>query len=248
MRTYKRKPGSRAYVTNYSADQLDRAVRRVARGESILTASRKHNIPYGTLYNRVHHLHIKKVGTPFRLTSETEQLVVNAVQKLGQWKVPLDGLDVRFLVKSYLDKQGVADNRFKNNLPGIDWLKSFMKRHCLTARLADNVKPSWAEINAVTVGSYFDELECTLEGVDASNIYNYDDMNVSDNPGSKHIICHRGLKRIERKIDHSKSCISLMFCGSATGVYLPPMVVYKAQNVYTVSEWVSSFLTAHQHN
>lgn len=137
-------------------------------------------------------------------------------------------------MKSYLDKQRVTDNRFNNNLPGIDWLKSFMKRHNLTSRLADNVKPSRAEIDAQSVNSYFDELEQTLKGIDP-NIYNYDETNVSDNPGSKQIICHHGLKRVERKIEHSKSCLSVMFCGGATGVYLPPMIVYKAKNIY--AEW-----------
>ena len=37
---------------------------------------------------------------------------------------------------------------------------------------------------------------------------------------------------VERKVEHSKQSISIMFCGSATGEHLPPMIVYKAQNVY----------------
>ena len=45
----------------------------------------------------------------------------------------------------------------------------------------------------------------------------------------------RGLKRVKRKMQHSKSSVSLMFCGNALGEYLPPMVVYRAQNIYT--EW-----------
>ena len=50
-------------------------------------------------------------------TSETRHQRMH--QSCGD--IPLDGFDVRLLVKSYLDKQGVTDNRF-NNLPGIDWL------------------------------------------------------------------------------------------------------------------------------
>ena len=33
--------------------------------------------------------------------------------------------------------------------------------------------------------------------------------------------------------DSTKSCISVMFCGSATGEILPPYVVYKSMNCYT---------------
>jgi DDE superfamily endonuclease len=55
-------------------------------------------------------------------------------------------------------------------------------------------------------------------------------------PERSESICHRGLKRVERKMEHTKSFVSLMFCGNATGEYLPPMVVYKSQNVY--QEWM----------
>jgi len=60
---YKRKPGPPRiqYATNYSADHMDCALRRIARGDSMLKASKKYNILYGTLYNKVNHLHTKKV-------------------------------------------------------------------------------------------------------------------------------------------------------------------------------------------
>ena len=40
---------------------------------------------------------------------------------------------------------------------------------------------------------------------------------------------------MERKIQHSKTCMSLMYCGNAVGQFLPPVVVYKSQNCY--NEW-----------
>jgi len=134
---------------------------------------------------------------------------------------------------SYLDRSGVHDARFRNNCPGDDWLKSFVSRNRLTQRLADNVKPARAEITNENVNKYFDELQESLKDVPADNIYNYDETNVTDDPGAKTVVCRCGLKRIERKIQHSKSAISIMYCGSAAGVFLPPMAVYKAQNCYT---------------
>ena len=46
------------------------------------------------------------------------------------------------------------------------------------------------------------------------------------------IVVRRGRNSVERKIDHSKASNSVMFCGNATGVMLPPMVVYKAKFLY----------------
>ena len=233
-RVYKTKPGSRSYPSSYTADRLDKALCMVASGKmSILKASKKFSISYGTLYNKSHALHMKKVGGQYRLSDNAERTLVNTINHLANWKVPMDSFDVRLLVKGYLDKQGVHDRRFVNNFPAIDWLKGFMQRHGLTSRLADNVKPARAEVDSASVNKYYDEL--TMADVAPENVYNYDETNVCDDPGVKTIICRRGLKRVERKMQHSKSSVSLMFCGNALGEYLPPMVVYRAQNIYT--EW-----------
>ena len=69
-----------------------------------------------------------------------------------------------------------------------------------------------------------------------SNIFNYDETNITDNPGSKLVITIRGRNRVERKVHHSKSLISIMFTGSAAGTFLPPMVVYKSEIKYR--EWI----------
>jgi len=109
----------------------------------------------------------------------------------------------------------------------------FIKRHGLTTWLADNVKTSHAEISQDTINRYFDNLESIIEGIPPENCFNYNETKVTNNPGSKKVIVRRGLKRVERKIEHSKQSISIMFCGNAIETYLPPMVVYKAQNLYT---------------
>lgn len=79
---------------------------------------------------------------------------------------------------------------------------------------------------------YFGYVEKELEGVPASNIINYDETNLSDDPGKKKVITKRGCKYPERVMNHSKSCTSLMFAGTADGVVLPWYVVYKATNLY----------------
>ena len=84
----------------------------------------------------------KKHGGQPRLAETIESLLVKTISAMTNWRVPLDSLDIHLLVKTYLDKCGVTDTRFKDNLPGIDWVRSFMDRHQLTKRIADNVKSS----------------------------------------------------------------------------------------------------------
>ena len=121
-------------------------------------------------------------------------------------------------------------------MPGNDWLRGFIKCHNLTKRITDNVKVARAEVNHEIISSYFDDLEQWLKDVPPSNIYNYDETNTSDDPGAKLVITRRGRNRTERKTQHSKSSVSVMFVGNAAGEFLRSMVVYKSESIY--KEWV----------
>ena len=46
-------------------------------------------------------------------------------------------------------------------------------------------KHSHAKINPETVNEYFDNLESVLEGIPPHYIFNYDETNLSDDPGRK---------------------------------------------------------------
>ena len=109
---------------------------------SMRKASRQFGIPLGTLQNKCKDRHSKKVGTSLRLSNETETHLVTSINTLSHCKIPLTSIDIKLLVKDYLDRSSVHDSRFKNNVPGNDWFKSFIKQNNLTQRLAGNVKPA----------------------------------------------------------------------------------------------------------
>ena len=98
--------------------------------------------------------------------------------------------------------------RFKDNLPGKDWVKTFLKRHNdPTVRFATNIKRSRAALNGQQMQDYIENLRETLEGVPPNAIFNYDETNLTDNPGQKKVLTKRGMKYPERIINSSKSCI-----------------------------------------
>ncbi|KAG5890972.1 hypothetical protein JTB14_028650 [Gonioctena quinquepunctata] len=110
------------------------------------------------------------------------------------------------------------------------------RHHELTVRLAQNMKISRSEITAVEINAYFDNLEECLTDVDPDNIINYDETNLTDDPGQVKVVVRRGVKRALRVMDNSKSSTSLMFAVTASGRRLPPYIVYKAKNLYP--EWL----------
>ena len=91
---------------------------------------------------------------------------------------------------------------------------------------------------------YFTESNISLfclGDVPAANIFNYDETNLQDNPGRSWVFLRRGRKRMENVKDTSKTSISVMWCASsAAGECLPPIVVYKAENLY--QGWVQGGL------
>lgn len=95
----------------------------------------------------------------------------------------------------------------------------FLKRNksVLSERLAENIKRSRAEINPEFIKQYFDNLKNSLAGIPPELILNYDETNMTDDPGKSKVITRRGCKHPERIMDSSKSSVSVMFSGTAAG-------------------------------
>ena len=106
-------------------------------------------------------------------------------------------------------------------MPGKEWVSSFLQRHTIL-----NVRFASAK------GQKLDQqlLKNIFRiWVNNCNIWNYDETNLTDEPGHKKVVTKRGCKYPERIINSTKSSVSLMFCGNAEGELLPPYVVYKAE-------------------
>lgn len=124
--------------------------------------------------------------------------------------------------------------QFQQNIPGYEWTKAFLKRHEeLTTRISSNIKKVRAKVSAVDIESYVENLKEVVDGVPSTHIFNYDETNLTDNPGNKKVICKRGAKYVENICNHSKSATSIMMSGNAAGTLLPPYVVYKAEHMWT---------------
>ena len=218
---------------------MNRAVRAVNRGVSFGRAAATNNVPKSTLHRKIRNPDQKRYGGQLALSTQTEERIVDIINQVALWKVPFDGFDVRLLVKHFLDKEKIKHRKFKSNLPGLDWLRSFMKRHKLVMRQSDNVKPQRFEINEEEMNNFYNNLEETLRDVPPSNIFNFDETNLADDPARRKCIVRRGFRRVESKVLNSKAGFSVMFAGSANGFYLPPMVVYKVLSGNIFSYWTN---------
>lgn len=229
-RTYKL--GHRSYIS-YSSEQLTAAIEDVTvRGLSIRKAANKYNIPRKTLGNKIKGTHSKPVGGQTELSPQEEIEILHQILVCADWGMPLAAIDVRLIVRDYLERSGRTLRKFKNGtMPGEDWYRNFVKRHRdeLTVRKCQNISRARATVGVTSLFSYFEHLQESLVDVPPENILNFDETNLSDDPGSKLMVFRRGVKYPERHMNSSKGCISLMFAGSAGGELLPCYVVYRAE-------------------
>jgi hypothetical protein len=146
--------------------------------------------------------------------------------------------DLQDLVQSYCVENDV-DTRWVDSRPGKDWVRNFRQRwrHRVKVRKPTNIKRSRAKVSPATVRAFFERIRPNLEGISGHNIFNYDETCFKDDPGAEDAFFGGGCKYYEKIQNHSKTAVSGMFCISAEGASLPPMILYKSTTGSVYSSW-----------
>lgn len=141
----------------------------------------------------------------------------------GEWGFPLDKMDIRVFAQRYLNKIGKIIPNLKENLPGPDWAQNFLERHegKLSNRLAANISAERAKTTASIIDNFSENFAESEHGVKPEIFINYDETNLTDDPGAKKYIFKRGCKYPERVMNNSKTAVSIMCSGAANGEILP---------------------------
>lgn len=204
---------------------------------SINQIAKKWQVPRTTLQSKVKGKYSLKHGRPRALPDVVEKQLEECLLICAEWDMPLKMPEVRDVVKNYLTKVGKVVKSFKNNTPGIDWVRSFlMRRPLLTVRLASNVKRQRIAVTEEVLNLYFDNLEKALEDIPPEATVYYDETNFTDDPLAGVVICKRGSRHVQQIMDTSKTSTSVMASIAGNGELLPFFTVYKA--VYVYPTWI----------
>ena len=144
-----------------------------------------YNIPRATLQNKRQGKHSLSAGGQTIFTHREEEMFCVRFTAMCNWGFPVDLLDLRMLVAAYLTKQGRLVPKFKDNIPGEEWARLFLKQWKLSHRLVSNIKRKRAKITKLQLEKYFENIEKELKDVPPENIWNYDETNLRDDPGKK---------------------------------------------------------------
>lgn len=189
---------------------------------------------FNTLWKKMHGQLTKTSGGQTILSIEEEKDIVAHVIAMASFGFPITIMDLRLFVKGFLDRNGQKIKKFKNNTPGKEWIYLFLDRHKgqLSNRIRRNICRSRASLNAETINNYFDNLYGEIDGIPPERIWNYDETNLTDDPGSQKILVKRGTKFPDQIKNSTKASVSIMFCGNAAGQLAPPYVTYRAEGLY----------------
>uniref|UniRef100_A0A2S2NRC0 HTH CENPB-type domain-containing protein n=1 Tax=Schizaphis graminum TaxID=13262 RepID=A0A2S2NRC0_SCHGA len=87
-----------------------------------------------------------------------EKCFTSHIKFMSEYGFLVDKTDIRYIVKSYLDRLGKKVNTLKNNLPGLSWVSNFLKRNKpLSYRFATNIKTSRAATNEDIIRSIYNK-------------------------------------------------------------------------------------------
>ena len=142
-------------------------------------------------------------------------------------------------MKSFLENLG-RESVFKDGVPGMDWNRSFEKRHkeILTRRKPEILTTSRAKALTPEVRDAFykmweDVLEENNLMYAPHRMFNLDETGLNTDATSLMVYTKKGAR--DAYLKHptcGKTMYTVLFCASASGVYMPPFVVYKAKNLH----------------
>ena len=240
----RKKPKSHSEENIYRAQQLIEN-----EGYTIRKASKECGVPYETLRRWINQPPTGfSSGSKHRaLTDEDEELIVTGLKVAADCGWPCGTEEVKMMVKTYLDKRCVGNSPFKDNMPGYDWMISFKRRWCdqLTIRKPEVLTVARKKaMSKTTLDEFFKIVKTTMEKncflVDGDNqkelserIYNCNETAVSTKPAGKKVFISKGKRDAYLEAPGAgKACYTVLFCTSASGEFLPPLIVYKACNLY----------------
>ncbi|XP_072931036.1 uncharacterized protein [Epargyreus clarus] len=178
---------------------------------------------------------VKKKGKIILLTDDEQIHIMKYVNICIEWGYPINAVELRYLVKGYLDGQDRSIEGFKDNLPppsfGIKFLERFKDVLSYRNRFNSHNRIR-VTLTVDNIKAYFKRMEVALANIEPCNILHYDETNFSEHLEHKTTLTKRKAKYPERMKKPSYALTSVMLAGTGAGELLPPYVVHQAKHLY----------------
>jgi hypothetical protein len=168
----------------YTTKELELAVKAVTSQKcSISRAAVMYGIPYGTVYNKFHGLHMGRVGSPPLLSPRTEEMLVKILAHLAEKGFVFRPAETIQIVQLYLESSE-QENIFQNGKPTNRWYYGFMKRHKdkinNTNTAAENQAQKATQLEVEEFKDFFSKIKELYDTYEENEVYFVTKFNVSN--------------------------------------------------------------------
>lgn len=215
---------------------MRQAIAAISGGETSYEAAyREFNIPRGTLHRRVKNEKSEKGLGRFKpvFTPEHEETLKKHILNLEKRLFGLTFADFQTLAFQYAEKNGIIHPFNKEvGMAGRDWVYGYLKRHpTLSFRQPENKSfARAAAFNKPNVAAIFELLGELIDKYHfpASRIFNTDETGITTVPNKPpKILSLKGKKQVGVLTSAERgSLVSVEVCFSASGQYIPPLLVF----------------------
>ena len=142
----------------YTEEDIVRALLDNRGGATYRQASQRHGVPTTVLHRRYHgDLQAAAPGRTTCLSPAEESQLARSIVLLGEYGMAFSKQDLCACVKYHLEANSRVIPQFKDNMPGYEWLKSFLQRQkdILSPRFCQNICAKRARVSREIVAIFF---------------------------------------------------------------------------------------------
>jgi hypothetical protein len=232
-------------MPSYTEEDVNNALNALVNGEyrSIRQAALAFGIPSLTLHNRRRKSKSRKESHVSQqlLTPIEESTLENWIYRAAKLGAPITLQLVKILALEIQSEQSSNNNENESNPISDRWIDRFRAQHpriktCFSHTI-DTAQSTALDFS--TIKSYFDNLGEVLRKhkYPPSAIYNVNETSFSIGSSRKSVVLLDQLnQRQEKKQPGQQEWITCLECISASGVTLPPCLIFKGQNLN--SGWI----------
>jgi DDE superfamily endonuclease/helix-turn-helix, Psq domain/Tc5 transposase DNA-binding domain len=215
----------------YTEDSISQALQAIANGQSVQKAALQWGIPRTTIRNRIRGRESRKEAFSGlqRLSPVQEQRLTSWILTQGELGLPPTHAQIRQFVQRILAVKG-------DHQPlGKHWMQAFLKRNP-TIQTQKAYSRESARVNGAStevIRPWFNHLSLPeVQAIKPENRYNMDEAGIMEGLGENGLVIGSAGKRsIQKKFPGSRVWTTFIECVSASGVALPPLVIFKGKSV-----------------
>ncbi|MCL4152982.1 UNVERIFIED_CONTAM: hypothetical protein GTU68_011284 [Idotea baltica] len=223
------------------------ALHEIKEGAKLKTTANKYSMSVGMLWKRVKD---EREGEEFKdtrgskcaLPEDIEAIFADSLRKMEKMGMGPSVSEFTEIVHDYIVANEIR-TPFKDDRPGRDWFKSFLKRHNFTLKKGGQMQLARKSVTSdpFFIYNYYDTLEDVVSRLGIKDrpecFYNLDETGFPTDPSKIKTIGTKGVKKVRLTHGANRENVTVLATYCADGSVFEPLIIFKGKRMQ--STWCS---------